>query len=200
MDPNLFHVDWERTTDALMMIVILAFIIERALALFFENRIYLKYIDRDGLKEIVAIVVSIWICATWKFDALSMIILTGETTVPGYMITGAVIAGGSKGSIKLFHDLLKVKSGAYESRHELKAERLLDCIERETGVAAKAFSNAQTMGALSKADRYLKDIRLLANRSGSELVAEACNEAEENIAMARATAGKPSDKPSAKKA
>jgi hypothetical protein len=35
-----------------------------------------------------------------------------ETTWWGYLVTAAVVAGGSKASIKLFHDLLQVKSTA----------------------------------------------------------------------------------------
>jgi hypothetical protein len=34
----------------------------------------------------------------------------------GYLITAAIIAGGSKASLKLFQDLLKVKSTAEKER------------------------------------------------------------------------------------
>src|SRR3954454_15334594 len=112
MDPNLFHVDWERTGEALMLIIILAFIIERALAVIFENRIWLSRFDKPGLKETIAVIVSLSVCIYWQFDALGMIILTEKTTVPGYVLTALVIAGGSKGSIKLFHDVLGMKSAA----------------------------------------------------------------------------------------
>ena len=39
MDPNLFHLDWDRTVEALAGIVVLAFLMERSLSLFFENRL-----------------------------------------------------------------------------------------------------------------------------------------------------------------
>jgi hypothetical protein len=112
MDPNLFHIDWERTFEALFLIIILAFFIERALALVFEMRWFLKKAP-GGLKAIIAVIVSVAICFYLKFDALSTIILTEKTCVPGYIITGAIIAGGSKASIKLFHDIFDVKSSAY---------------------------------------------------------------------------------------
>jgi hypothetical protein len=121
MDPNLFHVDWERTGEALMLIIILAFLVERALAIVFESRIWLRKFDKSGAKEIIAAAVSIWVCFQWKFDALGMIILTETTTVPGYVITGLVIAGGSKASIKLFHDVLGMKSSALEEHEAVQA-------------------------------------------------------------------------------
>ena len=112
MDPNLFHVDWERTGEALMLIIILALVVERALAVIFENRIWLMHFDKPGLKELIAVIVSAWVCFQWKFDAIGMIILTEKTTFPGHILTGLVIAGGSKASIKLFHDVLGMKSTA----------------------------------------------------------------------------------------
>lgn len=38
MDPNLFHVDWERTLEASTTIAIVAFLIERARSIPFESR------------------------------------------------------------------------------------------------------------------------------------------------------------------
>ena len=49
------------------------------------------------------------------FDALSMIVLRSETGLPGLLLTAAIIAGGSKGSVKLFHDILDWKSSAYRA-------------------------------------------------------------------------------------
>src|SRR5438105_1265530 len=67
MDPNLFHLDWERTVEALVLIIILAFVVERALAVVFENRIWLSRFDKPGVKELIAVGVSIGVCVTWKF-------------------------------------------------------------------------------------------------------------------------------------
>jgi hypothetical protein len=38
VDPNLFHIDWERTLEALVAIVVLSFVVERACAILFESR------------------------------------------------------------------------------------------------------------------------------------------------------------------
>ncbi len=37
MDPNLFAIDWAQLSEGLIGIIVLAFFVERALALFIEN-------------------------------------------------------------------------------------------------------------------------------------------------------------------
>ena len=117
MDPNLFHLDWERIAEVLAAVVVLSFVIERALAVIFEHKLFLKRFDGKGLKELIAVVVSVLVCARWNFDAISMIVLTDHTTFVGELLTGMVIAGGSKASLKLFHDVLDVRSSAHEAVH-----------------------------------------------------------------------------------
>ena len=116
MDPNLFHLDWERLAEVLMAIIVFAFFVERALSLVFENRVYIKYFNEKGLKAPIAFLLALVICRALHFDALSMIVLTAKTSLLGEVVTAAVIAGGSKASIKLFHDLMKVKSDAEKNR------------------------------------------------------------------------------------
>lgn len=38
IDPNLFHLDWDRTFEVLATIVVLSFLVERSLAVIFENK------------------------------------------------------------------------------------------------------------------------------------------------------------------
>lgn len=132
-DPNLFHLDWERTFEALSTIVVLSFIVERALAIVFENRIFLAWYGgaapakpsngnktpaRKGIKELGAFAVALALCVTWKFDALSIIVLDDRNHALGYALTAGVIAGGSKGSMKLFHDVFNWKGGALREYQE----------------------------------------------------------------------------------
>lgn len=117
MDPNLFHLDWERVGEVLAAIVVLSFILERALSLVFESKLFIKAFEGRGVKEWIAGIVCIAVCIIWKFDAISMIILADHTTVFGEIVTGSVIAGGSKASLKLFHDVLDVRSSAHEVAH-----------------------------------------------------------------------------------
>jgi hypothetical protein len=117
MDPNLFHLDWERVGEVLAAIVVLSFVLERGLAVLFESKFFIKRFEGRGLKEWLATIICVAVCVIWKFDAISMIILTDHTTVFGEIVTGAVIAGGSKASLKLFHDVLDVRSSAHEVAH-----------------------------------------------------------------------------------
>ena len=122
MDPNLFHLDWERLYEVMVAIVVAAFLMERALSILFENRIYIDRLKNKGFKEIIAFALGVLICWYWSFDAFSMIFLKEKVTIPGMIITGAIVAGGSKGSIKLFRDVLGFKSTSEAARLEaLKA-------------------------------------------------------------------------------
>ncbi len=117
MDPNLFHLDWERASEVLATVVIISFMVERALAVIFESRWFVKNYEESFPKEMLAALVGIIVCIAWKFDAVSMIILTDHVTIPGEVLTGAVVAGGSKASLKLFHDVLGIRSSAHEVAH-----------------------------------------------------------------------------------
>jgi hypothetical protein len=117
MDPNLFHLDWERAGEVLVAIIVLSFVPERALAVLFESRLFIKRFEGKGVKEWIAAGICVAVCIIWKFDAISMIILTDKTTVFGEIVTGCVIAGGSKASIKLFQDVMDVRSSAHEVAH-----------------------------------------------------------------------------------
>jgi len=143
MDPNLFHIDWERTIEALAGIIILSFLIERACALLFESRWWIvKFEDprvstfpaqqnsgarpklltahKYPLKETIGFILALVVCYFWSFDAISIILLSEKTGIPGIIITAFVIAGGSKASIKLFHDILNIRSNANAERKILR--------------------------------------------------------------------------------
>jgi len=120
MDPNLFHLDWERTFEVLSAIVIASFLVERFLAVLFENRALLPLFAGGGLKELATFAVAFALCRYTQFDAVSMIFLRDATGVPGEFLTAGVIAGGSKASVKLFRDVLKFRSTAYVEYLELR--------------------------------------------------------------------------------
>lgn len=155
MDPNLFHLDWERTFEALVAIMVLAFFVERACALLFESRWYIRLFedprvakptipipdpddphaaevpppppppkDMPGrmypVKELIAFGLAAVVCVVWQFDAVSMILLREKTSIVGSLITAAVIAGGSKASIALFHSIMNIRSSADQERQKLK--------------------------------------------------------------------------------
>lgn len=146
MDPNLFHLDWERTLEALTAIVVLAFVLERAAALLFESRFWVYYFEERRisppggpakqsspmpgaalrgitvfpLKELLVFVAALLICRTWRFDAISLVLLSEAPHAYGYVLTAGVIAGGSKASIKLFHDVMGIRSSAEAERDQIR--------------------------------------------------------------------------------
>jgi hypothetical protein len=120
MDPNLFAVDGERLFEVLMTIVVLSFLVERALAIPFEHRLLVGRLAKKGLKEPITVAVAFLICRRWDFDALSVILVRETTQIWGHLLTAAIIAGGSKASIKLFHDVLGTMSNAQAERRKSK--------------------------------------------------------------------------------
>ncbi|MBK9175254.1 MAG: hypothetical protein IPM46_02725 [Flavobacteriales bacterium] len=142
VDPNLFYLDFERVSEVLITILILAMLIERALALVFESRVFIERVaytvrhegpSKDGaitearprnrgIKEIIALGVSLGVCWWWDFDALSVLLPVSHNkmTLLGMFITAMIIAGGSKGAAKLFSDWMGIKSSAQKEVDEVR--------------------------------------------------------------------------------
>jgi len=123
MDPNYFFIDWERLGEVLATIIVFAFFLERALSPLFESRFFINRFKEKSLKEFIAVVCGFIICWVWKFDALSFTFPGESTHVFGYFVTGAIIAGGSKASIRLFKDLMDIKSSAQAEQDDIKENR-----------------------------------------------------------------------------
>ena len=122
MDPNLFYLDFESLLEVLAALVILSFFLERALAVLFESRSFVKNISSKdkGFKELIAFSVSVIVCYFWKFDVFSIIFVRDSTTILGVILTGGIVAGGSKASIKLFKDFLGIMSTVEAERKGIK--------------------------------------------------------------------------------
>lgn len=122
MDPSLFRIDWEVLLEVLITIVVLSFFIERALSLLFEHRLFLAHFDKKGFKEPIAFVVSLAVVKYWGFDSLSVLLHADATSWAGYALTAAIIAGGSKASLKLFHDVFKTMSSSQKVKAQIAAK------------------------------------------------------------------------------
>ena len=72
--------------------------------------------DEWGLKEPIAFVVALVVCIYWDFDLVSVVLTSETTSLLGQIITAGVIAGGSKASVKLFHDVMNVRSAALAAK------------------------------------------------------------------------------------
>ncbi len=105
-------------SSVLFQIVMCAFIVERALALIFEWDVWdflVKHAPWLAVaKEVIAFTASYTICQTSDFDALKTLFNTNPSEV-GKVITALVIAGGSKGAMKLMQDVLKIKNVANDN-------------------------------------------------------------------------------------
>lgn len=145
VDPNLFFLDFERVSEVLLTILILALLIERALALVFESRVFIERVaytvrhegGKDegtitdaqprnrGVKELIALAISFYVCWWWDFDALSVLLPVSHSkmTIMGMLLTAMIIAGGSKGAAKLFSDWMGIKSSAQKEIDEVRKAR-----------------------------------------------------------------------------
>ena len=120
MNPIHFAVDTERLFDVLVVVAIASFFVERALALVFESRWFIARLSQRGLKEPITLLLSCAVCRRWDFDAISVLFAKERTQLWGHLLTGAIIAGGSKASIRLFHDVIGAMSNAEAERKELQ--------------------------------------------------------------------------------
>jgi hypothetical protein len=123
MDPNYFFIDWERLGEVLVTLIVFSFFLERALSPLFESRFFIDRFKEKSLKEIIAVVCGFIICWVWKFDALSFTFPGESTHFFGYFVSGAIIAGGSKASIKLFKDVMGIRSDAQAEQDDIKKNR-----------------------------------------------------------------------------
>ena len=121
MDPLLFGIKGDVVAEVLGTIVLLSLFVERALAPLFEWRIVLDKIKEKGVKEPVAFAVSFLVIYIYKFDALAVVFSQEANSFVGYLITAAIVAGGSKGSVKLFRDYFGWKSTAQREYEDAKA-------------------------------------------------------------------------------
>ena len=80
---------------------------------------YLR-INGKGIRGPISAAVSIAVVWIYGFDAMAIMFQEEQASWMGYLITGSIVAGGSKGSIKLFQDFLGWKSDATKEYEEKK--------------------------------------------------------------------------------
>lgn len=74
-------------------------------------------VKKSGAKEIISVIVSISAVVFWDFDAVTIIFKTyNEPQLFGFFVTGMIVAGGTKASIKLFQDVLGFRTSAESAR------------------------------------------------------------------------------------
>ena len=117
--PDLFAIQWDAIFEVLGAIVLLSLIVERFLSPIFESSAYIKkqrQWDSEGkgnFKAPIAFFVSLLACIATGVDVLAVMSQSPQASMVGFIFSAGVVAGGSKGAIKLFRDFLDFKSTAY---------------------------------------------------------------------------------------
>jgi hypothetical protein len=114
----------DTSMEIVVAVAILAVFVERALSIVFEHPWYIKTAGKiKGLKEVFALLLCYGIVKYLGFDVINL--LTGHPGIStaGLWISAAVIAGGSKGSAKLFVEMWDIQSNASRGLHVQNGER-----------------------------------------------------------------------------
>ncbi|SEP73723.1 hypothetical protein [Nitrosomonas ureae] len=143
-------------SGALLLLVALAMLLERALAIIFEYHWFQILAQKiEGLKTPIALLVSWFTCQHVQFDVLSRLFPPAngvpEPTAIGIIITAAVVAGGSAAAITLFQGVLNVGRDARTSLIEAnKAKSEADLAEEKS---RKDKAEAEAAEAKAKKDK-----------------------------------------------
>lgn len=109
---------------ALLTLVILAFLIERGLAIVFDHPWFEKFLEGKGFKPIMAFSVSYFICWYYDFDVIAALMEPGAITTPGLIITAAIVAGGSAAAMQLVQNIWGLNKESKVARREIASLRL----------------------------------------------------------------------------
>ena len=139
-------------------LVIVALIVERALAFIFEHEWFKSlttYQDGagkyPGLKGLLALASSLGISFGYDFDILRVLLENTDNGVAGMTVTGFVIAGGSSGAIALFQGYLGIGKDARDAIMEAKIAKA----ESATQVAKLSADEAQARLDKAEAEKKL---------------------------------------------
>ena len=116
---------WETILGAMAMLVVLSLVLERALSVFFEWGFWKEWLESRKLRGPIALIAAYFVCVFGNFDLFSTVFAKPAGWLSPYSFgvfaTAAVIAGGSKGAILLFQDILGFSSEAMDARKRAAA-------------------------------------------------------------------------------
>lgn len=121
--------------QAMLLLIFASFVVERSLAVVYETDVYIsRFGDKKYLKPTIAILYAaafVWIVDINLVELINLGAKKPDADI-GYhwnslsinvmnvliiLVTGVFVAGGSKASLKLFRDVMNIKSSA-ETRRE----------------------------------------------------------------------------------
>lgn len=115
--------NWNVLLWALVQFSILALVVERALYVIFEWKVFDRLedflFDRGewlDIKPLISGVVSIFIVTLMKVDMLAVLFGADDVTTPGMWITGLFVAGGSKAVFIMFKRLREIRDANVQAQ------------------------------------------------------------------------------------
>ena len=152
-------------------LVVVALLVERALAFVFEHEWYKRLTaDADGtsrypgLKGLLTLASAFGISFGYGFDVLGVVLENSSHDTAGRIVTGFVIAGGSSGALALFQGYLGIGKDA---RDAIMAAKIAKA-DSAKQVAELGAAEAKARLDIAKADRELALAKLPADRSTTE--------------------------------
>lgn len=115
MPHAITEVKGEDVLKVIYTLTVLAFMIERALAIFFEWKHWIqveealhRWFGLKGLKEAVAVAVAWAVIVHIKLDALAEL-FAAESNGWTRLLTALIVAGGSKGAVRLMQEYFDIR-------------------------------------------------------------------------------------------
>jgi len=100
---------FQRIIPPLTILIILSFMLERALFLVFDYRWFARHLSGKGLKTPIAFATSYLVCYSYDYDILQVVFKEESSTVLGLLLTSMIAAGGSKGAMSILTTFLNIK-------------------------------------------------------------------------------------------
>ena len=144
-------------SGSLLLLVVLAMLLERALAVVFEYHWFRRLSETvPGLKAPLALLASWAVCGHTGFDILVSLFAPpvgpAAPTALGIVVTSAVVAGGSAGAMTLFQGVMGFGRDARLGMIELNRVRTEALVAEARARKERAASRAASDGRDASAD------------------------------------------------
>lgn len=168
MNPEVAYASLLETSAAVGQIVLIALLLERALAFVFEYHWFQQLTARvEGIKAPVAFGLALLIARTYGVDILAELFREeGAPATPtwiGSLLTAAIIAGGSSAAIAIFQNRFNWGRDARKAGIEAKkraASASLKEAEAREAAAASELEAAKTREITQRAERLAVSRRI----------------------------------------
>src|SRR5262245_14540385 len=142
-------VDTARAIEALGLVFVLAALVERGLAPFFESGLFAPVMEKPGTKQFVALIAAEILVWNIGFDAIAMARHT--TAMPaGVLATGFAVSLGARGAAAVVVGMLGIRSNFLNDQISEGAQKgVAWTAATEAGAAAPANTETLKRGGTS---------------------------------------------------